>query len=419
MKRIKQLIFSVFFGLAVSIVVYVASQTVLYRPFLKFQNMIDDSHFVRRFIISGTDDHITDKIVIVDIDDRSIKTQGIFKLWPRRHFAEVIGNLKNDGARLIFLDAILEGSSKGNKELADSIKTAGNVIAGYYFNLDARSKNHRPLDPVFNERFSTKWLSPQNLEKNEFIQAEEFVLPYYEFIKSTKSMGFTNYVPDPDGILRHIPLYITHDNLLYPSVSLQIWLTLKELRSSKVGISPSGIRFENTFIPTDKHCFMRLNFIAAGPVYKYVSFVDVLNGNFDAGTFRDKIVMIGSSSKKLGDLKRIPGYSALPGVEIHATALSTLLNEKFLTVLSGNIVFIITMLSGMLASVVFFLAPPFKLGMPVVLGVPLMFYIYSIRSFIVQSKLINILIPSFVIFLLYIVIVIHRLVEQYEKENCI
>jgi len=133
--------------------------------------------------------------------------------------------------------------------------------------------------------------------------------------------------------------------------------------------------------------------------------------------FRDKIVMIGSSSQKLGDLKRIPGYSLLPGVEIHATALTTLMNEKFLTVLSGNFVFIITVLLSVIVSMVFTFAHPVKVGLPVALCLPLGLYIYAIYSFIAHSRLINITLPSFVIILLYVVIVIHRLVEQYENDD--
>ena len=208
MKQKKELLFAVFFGLVVAVIVYAASQTVLYWPFLNIQNKIDDSNFIRRFMLKGSDGTGTDNILIVDIDDRTIGNLGSIKSrrWPRRHLAKVIGNLKQDGARLIFLDIILQGWTRDNKELADSTKSAGNVIAGYYFNLDAQSKNRRPLDPVYNEQFSVNLLSQQSLEKNQFIKAKDVVLPYYELLGSVKALGFANYIPDPDGILRHIPL---------------------------------------------------------------------------------------------------------------------------------------------------------------------------------------------------------------------
>ena len=422
MKRKKELLFAVFFGLAVAVIVYAASQTVLYWPFLNIQNKIDDSNFIRRFMLKGSDGTGTDNILIVDIGDSTISNLGSIKSrrWPRRHLAKVIGNLKRDGARLIFLDIILQGWTRDNKELADSTKNAGNVIAGYYFNLDAQSKNRRPLDPVYNEQFSVNLLSQQSLEKNQFIKAKDVVLPYYELLGSVKALGFANYIPDPDGILRHIPLYIAYGKsgrLVSPSASLQMWLNLKGVHYSESEITPEGIRFGKTFIPTDKHCFMRLNYIASKPVYPYVSFMNVLNGDFEPGSFTDKIVLIGSSSEKIGDLKRIPGYGSLPGVEIHAAALSTILNEKFLTVVSGNIILVICLVCGVLSSVVFNFAHPVKAGMPVAVCVPLAMYIYSIYLFVAHSRLINISIPSFIILLLYIVIVIHRFMEQFEVRS--
>ncbi|MFC1693642.1 CHASE2 domain-containing protein [Candidatus Latescibacterota bacterium] len=421
MKRTKEFVFAFFFGLAVAIGVYTASQTVMYWPFLNIQNKIDDSHFFRRFMFRGADGHKTDDIVIVDIDDKTLESYkavyGDFKNWPRSLFAWIIRDINRDGARLVFLDAILVGQNLTNDVLAELIKNADNVIAGYYFNLYARSKNHRPLDPVYNERFFENWIGPRYLGKKDFIVAKQIVFPYYQLTFSAKSLGFTNYVPDPDGILRHIPLYIKYRDRLYPSVGLQIWRHIKGLHHSEAANSSNGIRFGDTFIPTDKHCFMRLNFIASQPVYPTVSFEDVLEGRFKENTFRNKIVMIGSSSVKLGDLKRIPGYNKLPGVEIHATAVSNLLNEKFLTVLSGNTVFVITLVCGVFSSLLFSFVPPIKVGMPLAVCIPLAFYIYAIYSFITQSKLINISIPSFVILLLYIVIVIHRFVEKEEKKG--
>ena len=370
-------------------------------------------------MLRGTDGHETDRIVLVDIDDRSIQARGMFKKWPRRLFAEVIGNLKRDGAELVFLDVILmEGGFRNdNKALADSARSVGNVFSGYYFNLNAPSIRQRPLDPVFNERLFSGVLNSESISKNHFIKADQMVLPYGELLRSVSGLGFTNYVPDPDGVLRHIPLYIMYGKNLYPSISLQMWLYLKGLRSKQARITANGIRFEETLIPTDRHCFMRLNFAGSGKVYKTISFVDVLNNDFEAGTFTGKIVMVGSSAEELKDIKRIPGNSSLPGVQVHAAALTTLLSGRFLRVTSGNIIFAITVLCGVFSSFLFWFASPVRVGLPVVICVPLGLFIFAVYSFIARSQLVNISVPSFVIVLLYFVITIYRLVEGYENGN--
>ena len=421
MNKFKRIAFAAFFGIMVATVVYMSSQTILYRPFLRYQNTIDDSHFLRRFLFSGDAKGVTDDIVIVDIDSRSIEALGQFNRWPHSHFAEVIGTLDRDGARLIFLDAILRSAYRRNNrdivDLADTLRAVGNVVGGYYFNLDGYNRRRRPLDVIFNEQFSLGWPGSRELEERDFISASEIIYPDHDFVMSTSAIGFTNYLPDRDGVLRHIPLFISYRGLPMPAVSLQMWLTLKGLSYTDADISSRGVRFDDTFIPTDRHSFMRLNFISSGPVFQYVSFRDVLTDDFTPGTFRDKIVMIGSSAENLRDLKAIPGYQALPGVEIHATALANMISGDFLRVFSGNAVFLLTALCGMAVSLVFMFLPTFRVGLPVALGGPLMLYIAAIYGFIRHSILINVTVPTVTIILLYVVIAIHRVVECYESKS--
>jgi len=417
--------FAVVFGIAVAVLIYAASQTVLYWPFLRIQNKIDDTHFIIRNMLGGPAEAEKDGIVIVDIDDRTTKSIGRIKSrrWPRRHMAKVIGNLKRDGARLIFLDIIFEGITRDNVELADSVRSAGNVIAGYYFKLDEPSRKRRPLDPVLNEDFVSGFSDRADGRGNRFIRAKGVVFPFPHLRHSVRALGFTNYILDPDGILRHIPLYIVYGayggkgSAASASASLQMWLFLNGISHRGAVISPKGVRFGDRFIPTDRHCFMRLNFKSPEPVYPYVSFIDVLKGDYAPGTFRDKIVMIGSSSEKIGDLERVPGGGNLPGVEIHAAALSTLMNGNFLRVVSGNVVFMISVVCGAFSGLVFNRFHPAAVGLPAAVGVPSVLYAAAVYLFVRHSLLLNVSVPSFVVFFLFVTLTTHRLMEHYERKQ--
>ena len=412
--RLRDVLRSALFGLVVAFMIYASAQTVAYRPFLGIQNAIDDSHFLRRFLLNGEGNGASGRIVIVDIDDRSMKALGQFKLWPRRLFGTVIGNVNADGAKLVFLDVILmDGGFRGdNSNLAESIASAGNVLSGYYFNVDTPSINQRPLDSVYNERFASPLLDTSGREYNEFIRAEQIVLPYHDLVMSVKGLGFTNYIPDPDGILRHIPLFIVYGNVPYPCAALQMWLAVNNEEIPRVKIAHNGIYLGDTHIPTDRHCFMRLNFPGVESVYRTIPFVDVFNGKFDPGTFTDKIVMIGSSSEKLGDLKHIPVNRSLPGVEIHATALSTLLSREFLRVSPANRVLLITLLTGMISAVVFTISRTYRAAVFWAAGVPLVLYVYAVIRFLFSRTMVNIAIPSFVTILLFVVLIIYRIVDE-------
>ncbi len=196
-----------------------------------------------------------------------------------------------------------------------------------------------------------------------------------------------------------------------------MWLHLRGLTQAKAEISPRGACIDGCFIPTDKHSFMRLNYRSSGLTHTTLSFADVLRGRFPRGSFQNKIVMIGSSSSELGDLKIVPGHNALPGVEIHAAALSTLLSGKHLTLVSGNTVFLLTLLCGVIVSLVFTFYSPFLVGVPAALAAPLTLYIYSVYCFVFHSELLNISIPSVSVLFIAVVLIIHHFIERHAAKE--
>ncbi|MFC1552684.1 CHASE2 domain-containing protein [Candidatus Latescibacterota bacterium] len=147
MHRVVRGVRYLLWGLAISVIVYIASQNVAYIPLMYVQNFIDDSHFTVRYALNGSDGQKDNEIVIIDIDGRTLGRLGnLRKFIPRVYFGRVIGNVKNDNARLIFLDALLKGADSytDNIALADSLRSAGNVFSGFYLKLDPSSKNKRP-----------------------------------------------------------------------------------------------------------------------------------------------------------------------------------------------------------------------------------------------------------------------------------
>ena len=214
------------------------NRTLLYYPFLVLQSVVDDSHFTREFAMQETSGIRDDRIVIVDIDDLSLRRLGNqMTLWPRQYFGDVIGSLARDGARLIFLDILFAegGRPEGNEAFADSVRRAGNVISGYYVNLDWRSLYRRPGNSVRNDRFMR--LPNGDLpEQVEFLESDRVTFSYRELVRASANIGYANYQPDFDGILRHIPVFLEYQQWVIPSSSLQIWLQFVGRPLSTVGI---------------------------------------------------------------------------------------------------------------------------------------------------------------------------------------
>lgn len=413
MRGVKRFMAAVLFGAGVAGIVYGVSQTAGYRAFLRVQNVLDDRRFAFR------DDALPESsIVIVDIDDASLAALGNFRGWPRRHFGTVIDRVNDDGARIVFLDVILRdgGTARDNATLVRAVGGNDNVIIGYYLGIDRESARRRPRDSVYNERFGIPWVAGERGNRVEFIRARDAAFSYPELSRSAPDRGFTNYLPDPDGILRHMPLYIEYNGSVLPSAALRMWTRMIGAGNSPVTITARGISLGGRFIPADKHGFLRLNFRSAGRRYPVVPFADVLDGRFPAGVFRGKVVMIGSSSPRLDDLKRVPGHAALPGVEIHAAALSTLLRRDFISVVPGNAVFVLTLFSGVLVSVLFAVVSP-AAGISAALTLPPLLFFCSGYWFSSRAALLNVTVPAAAALFAGAVLAVYALIGRHERRK--
>ena len=395
MEQAKRVMICLATGASIALVVYLLSQSILYYPFVLVQRVVDDSHFSRRFRLTEVSAVVDDRIVIVDVDDATLRRLGNqWRYWPRRHFANVIGALSRDGARLVFLDILFTegGNTRDNQALADSARSAGNVIAGYYVNLDWQSRYRHPENTVRRENF----LDPgeDSAEQVEFLASDRVTFSYRELVRASAEVGYANYQPDFDGVLRHVPLFLEYQQWTIPSASLQVWLRLGGMHYSAARIGRNGVAVGNARIPADHHSFMRINYRGLKNAYQWVSFVDVLNGMVPPGTFAGKIVMIGSSSERLGDIKRIPGGRLIPGVEVHAAALSTMLSESYLGTLPAYLLFLLNLFLGALAGVLFRFTNPLRGGLMLVILIPLMLYAAAVFCFTQCNLLLNTTIPT-------------------------
>ena len=283
----------------------------------------------------GTD--LQDRVKIVAIDDESLEQLGHFPTWPRSYHARVIDVLAEAGARIIVFDILFSEPSQGDEELADSIKNAGNVILPLAY-------------------------SPTLLDSTgagESIGFGSFVRPLDMFEEAALAVGHANLLPDEDGIVRRVPLAISDDEKYEPSVSLSA--VAKYLRRPQVIESPienGSLSLASRTIPLDKANGMLINYAtgpsASGQVSSFdtVSFVDTLRGEADPDIFEDKIVLIGATASALGDTFWTPTGQMMNGVEIHASAINTILSAEFLRPLSSAATIVLIMILALICSLV-------------------------------------------------------------------
>ncbi len=238
-----------------------------------------------------------DNIVIVAVDDKSLQEIGRWP-WSRQNYAELIKKLNE--SRLVGFDVSFfeESNTLDDAALGRAMRDAGNVII-----------------PKEATKFGkTEWLVP---------------IPALEGIPT----GVINIFTDSDGISRSVPSSIDGN----PSLSFA-------LAEKFIGKKPEFTGQK-----------MLVNFAAKPYSFKMHSFTDVINDRVLAGELKGKIILVGATAQDLHDDYLVPTSEGkrMPGVEIHANALQTILTRKFIDYQSEKSTWIAVFALSLLTALLF------------------------------------------------------------------
>ncbi|MGH9812728.1 MAG: CHASE2 domain-containing protein, partial [Candidatus Acidiferrales bacterium] len=267
---------------------------------------------------------------------------------------------RRDPAYLAQLEA-MEREADADARLAEAIRKTGNVVLGYFFFIGRQevgsisTATQEEADSLLQfATFTTRGVknargeAPPPLAEN-FTGAEGY-LAETNLAAFTEAadfrVGFFNVSADADGIVRHATLAMKYASgwkggadrqaSFYPSFDLQVlraYLNVPEQETvlvyNEAGIEE--VELGKQRIPADADGRLLIHYQGGPRTYKQVSFVDAVEGDFPAGTFRDKIVLVGPTALAIADFRPTPyAESAHPGVEIHANILDTILNQRFI-----------------------------------------------------------------------------------------
>ena len=248
-------------------------------------------------------------IVIAGIDDNTFETYGRWADWPRSLHAQAIDNLSQAGAKVIGFDVIFIDSSPDDEMLATAMAEADNVVLA---------------------AVGTQPVSQAGAE----ITYDNFLLPISSLEQAASNTGHANVVPDGDGTVRRLPLIVkSSPGQVYPALTLAVLHRLFSMSLPQEYLLENGtVNLLYRDIPVDTSYGLRINFAADNEKRPYVSYGDVISGDFDPSLVNNKIVLIGMTATGEPDTWAIPtSASKVPGVFIHAAAMDTILTERFLT----------------------------------------------------------------------------------------
>jgi CHASE2 domain-containing sensor protein len=285
----------------------------------------------------------SDRIMIIDVDERSLSTIGQWP-WRRDVIAKLIGRLRDLGASVVALDIVFaEPDRFGGRgfttdhALANTVR-GGKVVLGYAMTFDGA--HHVEQDCVQHPVGVAIVQPPDEQAGPPFFEATGAVCNLQALSAAAGASGFLNAAPDPDGILRRIPLLVEYDGRVYPALSLAAV-------AMATGTRPSAIRVANVnsaslllssaaggteqSIALDGKSNLLLRYRGSKRSFPYVSAADVLTDRVSPRAFANKIVFVGTTALGTREVVATPLDTLFVGVEVQATAADNLLQGDFLS----------------------------------------------------------------------------------------
>jgi len=224
---------------------------------------------------------VTGKIVVVDIDARSLNELGVWPI-PREIYAKVTDTLAQSGAQEIVYD--IDFSSASDREddalFAEAIARAGNVsLAMFQQAATSGDPTHlvvnKPLEMLLESAWPVVVMVPMESDSRIWKNLYGYAIDGSSEVSAAAFMGeFSGHAEGTFGI--------------------------------DYSISAGG--------------------------FTRVSLVDVVEQRVAPTVFADKKVIIGASAQELRDLFAVPVYGILPGSVIQALGAETLLQNRAMSV---------------------------------------------------------------------------------------
>jgi adenylate cyclase len=292
-------------------------------------------------------------VVIVDIDEASLKAVGQWP-WPRTTVGDLVTKITQLGAVAIGFDIIFPEPDRMSPAIAE--KSFRGLDADTRAKLDRLPSNDEVLaEAIKNSKVvvgqagtnapEPKTAAEAALQTGFAVlgpDAKQYVVTFAGLLRNVPVIeqaaagrGLFSIDPehgDTDGIIRRVPIIMSAQGSLVPSLSMEMLRVVTGSSAILVRVDQAGIQsvaVPGLQVPTDRNGRFWVHFNHTDPK-RYVSAKDVLQGNVPSDRLAGKLVLVGTSAIGLLDLKTTPIDAAIPGVEVHAQILESVLSNASL-----------------------------------------------------------------------------------------
>ncbi len=238
---------------------------------------------------------VSGQVVIIALDHPSIHQIGELP-WQRSILTQLVNRIADAQPRVLAFNLMLTHPSTDDETLAQALRRIPNVIQP----IIGIEVTRTPLPKI--PRFHLA-LTPT---------------PTLETLNTR--LGHTLIIPDDDGVVRRLPLWIESNETQHPALGLA---------AAQAYLHQSATPLDVQRLPVDSRGQLVLNFFGTS-ARKTISAVDVLRGTVNLESLRDKIVLAGVTDPTLTRQFETPiSFGAdTSATLIHADLIETLLTNR-------------------------------------------------------------------------------------------
>lgn len=296
---------------------------------------------------------------VVGVDEASLEAYGQWP-WPRARVAELVDRLREMGAAVIAFDFIFaEPDRVSARALLESLPDprlraeAARLVARAPDGDAQFAAALRQAPVVLGVTLAAEGV-PQFQPKAGFVAAGDdpapflvsfpaIVTPLSRLTEAAQGLGATNWLPDRDQIVRRVPLLSRIGASFAPSLALEALRVAQGapsfvIRSSNASgqtaygkqTGVNAIKVGDFEIATGPAADVRPRYSPSHPA-RDISAKAVLEGRVPRGEIEGRIVFVGALAVGLGDVRATPLEAVVPGVDVHAQLVESLVGGALLS----------------------------------------------------------------------------------------
>ena len=360
--------------------------------------------------------NISDRVVVVNITESDLKKYGQWP-WPRHILALLHANLTDSGAVLVNYNVLFaEPDRMGGKEYLKSFPMTEEVreqLGAFLTDTDSvfayaikESKNVVLMMSVKSDKDQILPTTTPIIQKGEVLpwlyEYNGIVPPLTQLTVGAKGLGVNVTSPEPDAVVRKMPVLIRVGEKIYPSMLLENIRLVNRSKRIKVIAKQHGIDeilvSKKAGIPVNHNAEMYINY-ADPEKYTQLSVEQVFSTEH-ADKIKGRIVILGMDAAGLSVLKYTP-HGLTTDQMITAQALDTTMTGDYLYRIPKADTYEIVFM-GLLGLLLIILIP----RLSVLFSVPLLLFVLGGISYASFSAYANkgfLVDPSFAILYIFLI----------------